>query len=1299
MASSPSQSISIIHNSPEPKHRATAPADPDQPRRLSQQGSSVLHLPEPSFEAEHDLIEEQSTQFIQSSNHGVGSNHNSDSGHSSSSSSSSLVTQSQPLLPSAAAHPAVDEQASQVPLTQQQQHNKHPPSATKIDSTATLSAIHPNTPLVYCSTGKEPPVIIVPSNLDPLSTSSSSSTTPHKKRRVQWVGLRERDSTELDDWPSSSSHQSHQPHQSPSYCKSDSGTDPLPDHLYHYHPHHPHHHPHPNSLAPNNSSSASHHLSRPFSIRLPDRPTLEQLSQQVASQRANSTRRHHLVQQQNQSDSRENSTSSLALSTNLNTRANSSSASKNINPYFPSIPSKFNHQSVDPSNSHPHNLYRSPGSRIPYKYNPPSPRDASYLPTGTTPNSNMATPDQSRPGTPDSDLDIPFGERDGLPSNPNRKPRTFTREAANLVSLHKFNMTSALGRSHHPGQGLGPGKRLGTAASHNATVREHRALGINFNSSTAGASRSGFKPPGMPVGNGVLSSLLHLYNHPSSAQSSSATLINYGSDDDSDGAGGGSQSAHSHGRHSSTDSNHARSKQVLPTHRESSDPNNQAAQGSPNNNQASSGRSSFDAIVSTRQKIVHGFSKVAKRFDLERPPTARSNAGVFGALQASAMALGGVAAPAANNIAPAVNKSGFRLARYTNAAGGDASENACPITPSLTLTSDDPYGEMVPAPSREDDNVAGPPRRVSSAGILVRRHSEDGGLITPDLPSFNNGRGGPDRMASSASSSVGSIFKTRIHQSSSMASLKALGDAMKPTNFHNESAVLKAKKSSGSVSGSTPGTPSKEFCGSEKSPANTPMGLPPNIYNFPAHVPVKAHQHNQIARRRREKRRQEEIFITMHVAAILQRQQFILQLTRALMMFGGPSHRLESQVLATARVLEIDLQVVLIYSICIFSFQDEATHTSETKFIKQSPNVDLGKLTDLATLHWEVVHDKIGVQEASQEISRLMRAPPEYKHWQTILIGGLCSAFIGPAAFSASFLDVLISAPLGAGLVAAQLFVANKSDVLSQIFEIVVTGFTSFVAAGLASTGYFCYSAVIASSIVLILPGWLVCCAALELQSRSIVSGSVRLIWAVIYALFLGLGISVGAEFWTLFSGKSVQVSVDGTCGMSHNKGKWYQTTIPMWSMFIVVPGYALFLAMRQQARLYSKEIWVMVLLASGGFTANHFASLAFPNRSDISSALGSFVVGFLANIYGRLFQGTSFIVALVPILFQLPSGLGNGGLLYFANTSDSSHSFTSGFQVGQQLLEVSLGLVIGLFVATVIVYPFGNRRGGIMAF
>lgn len=60
----------------------------------------------------------------------------------------------------------------------------------------------------------------------------------------------------------------------------------------------------------------------------------------------------------------------------------------------------------------------------------------------------------------------------------------------------------------------------------------------------------------------------------------------------------------------------------------------------------------------------------------------------------------------------------------------------------------------------------------------------------------------------------------------------------------------------------------------------------------------------------------------------------------------------------------------------IISFSDVDTHTSEIKFIKQAAGLDLGKLTDIAILHWEVMHDKIGVEEASIEISNLMKSKP-----------------------------------------------------------------------------------------------------------------------------------------------------------------------------------------------------------------------------------------------------------------------------------------------------------------------------------
>lgn len=137
----------------------------------------------------------------------------------------------------------------------------------------------------------------------------------------------------------------------------------------------------------------------------------------------------------------------------------------------------------------------------------------------------------------------------------------------------------------------------------------------------------------------------------------------------------------------------------------------------------------------------------------------------------------------------------------------------------------------------------------------------------------------------------------------------------------------------------------------------------------------------------------------------------------------------------------------------IVSFQDDETcvgtrgalshvpsHTSDLRFIKQGAALDLNRLTQLATLHYEVTHDLIGVQEASVELSNLMRAPPLYSKWRTVLIGGLASVCIAPISFNASFIDLLVSWALGSILVIIQIWVASKSDILSALFEIVRAG-------------------------------------------------------------------------------------------------------------------------------------------------------------------------------------------------------------------------------------------------------------------
>lgn len=81
-----------------------------------------------------------------------------------------------------------------------------------------------------------------------------------------------------------------------------------------------------------------------------------------------------------------------------------------------------------------------------------------------------------------------------------------------------------------------------------------------------------------------------------------------------------------------------------------------------------------------------------------------------------------------------------------------------------------------------------------------------------------------------------------------------------------------------------------------------------------------------------------------------------------------------------------------------------------------------------------------------------------------------------------------------------------------------------------------------------------------------------------------------------------------------------------------------------------------MVIIAFAGYLVNYFSSLKFPMSPQISSTLGAFAVGALANLYSRARHGVAAAILIPAIFTQVPGGLAsNGGLL-------------SGLQVSTQL-------------------------------
>ncbi|KAJ5473138.1 hypothetical protein N7475_002704 [Penicillium sp. IBT 31633x] len=466
-------------------------------------------------------------------------------------------------------------------------------------------------------------------------------------------------------------------------------------------------------------------------------------------------------------------------------------------------------------------------------------------------------------------------------------------------------------------------------------------------------------------------------------------------------------------------------------------------------------------------------------------------------------------------------------------------------------------------------------------------------------------------------------------------------------------------------------------------------------------------------KKKRKTRLEDEIRVTVHIAEIIARQRYIMQLCRALMRYGAPTHRLEEYMQMTARVLEVSGQFLYLPGCMIMSFDDPTTRTAEVKLVRMVQGVDLGRLADTHNVYKNVVHDLIGVEEATQELDDIMQRKPRFNKWILVLMYGLASATVGPFAFKARPIDMPIIFCLGCIVGLMQHVIAPRSTLYSNVFEVTAAVLTSFLARAFGSIRVtrngqseelFCFSAMAQSSIALILPGFMVLCSSLELQSHQMIAGSIRMVYAIIYSLFLGYGITVGTTIYGLMDGNASSAS---TCSGLDIYGSVYTRQFP----FVAI--YAIFLAIVNHGKW--KQMPVMVVIAVCGYVANYFSTTKLGNQSEVANTVGAFTIGVLGNLYSRLWHGHAATAILPGIFVLVPSGLASSGSLIAGiryadevrqnlqnngnSSSSGSLSDTSVASLGFGMIQVAIGITVGLFIAALVVYPFGKKRTGLFSF
>lgn len=447
--------------------------------------------------------------------------------------------------------------------------------------------------------------------------------------------------------------------------------------------------------------------------------------------------------------------------------------------------------------------------------------------------------------------------------------------------------------------------------------------------------------------------------------------------------------------------------------------------------------------------------------------------------------------------------------------------------------------------------------------------------------------------------------------------------------------------------------------------------------------------------------------ITVHIADLLARQRFILLLCKAFMLFGAPTHRLEEYMAMTASVLEVDGSFVYFPGTMIVSFGDVAMRTSEMRLVRCNQGLDLSKLDEVHDVYKGVVHDRLGVEDGCRVLNEVISKKPKFNKWVCTFYYAFCSACVCTWGFGGSWIDIPISFGVGAVIGFLQFVVCPINTLYSSVFEVTSSIVASFIARAIGSINggnTFCYASIVQSSLALILPGYIILCGSLELQSRNLVAGSVRMFYAFIYSLMLSFGITLGAALYGW-----IDHGATSNTSCTSNVSPWFR--------FLFVPGFTIGIALCNQASW--KQLPMMVLVSGGGYVVTYFSSLHFKDVTELNATLGCFIIGLIANVYSRMHKrllkrfknfgfGTSMTVSLMlpGIFVQVPSGIASQGSVFVgintansivsSNSTSNSGDSTSSLSFGLTMIQVALGISVGLYLSTIIVYPFGKKKTGL---
>ena len=392
-------------------------------------------------------------------------------------------------------------------------------------------------------------------------------------------------------------------------------------------------------------------------------------------------------------------------------------------------------------------------------------------------------------------------------------------------------------------------------------------------------------------------------------------------------------------------------------------------------------------------------------------------------------------------------------------------------------------------------------------------------------------------------------------------------------------------------------------------------------------------------------------------------RRFIVKLGKMLHKYGTPAFRLEAYLQEVSTYLGINASFIatptsITFVIWSDKHEDEYTHAARL----QPGELDMNALSLTDELANKLLNGEVGLSEADARLDEINLMPSPYGK---IITG--CAFALATGSFSmlmgASWAEIFWTGMLGL-VVYFWVLWSQRSKRVNLMLEPV----TSFVA-GILACGISKYfdpginiPLMVLSSVIVLVPGLALTMGLAELSSRNLVSGTARVMDAImqLFKLYFGafLGVAVG---FSLFGQNEFQPA----------------SSLPYWATWLAV--VLLCFALVPIFRTRVKHIPWALVSALIAYSTTVFASI-YMDQS-YGTFIGAFALGVFANVFTRIANQPSTIVAMHGLIVLVPGSKTYIGL----NSFISGQDFVQADHIGQEVFLIFMSLVAGLIFANVV--------------